>query len=384
MPSWELALATYQDPVSGAISVYAGDHHGGLQKLNGSSGSIIWSETVNANWRALAVDGSGNVYGVGEFGGTVDFDPGPGTAYLSSPNGVAPLKLDPSGNLLSVWHFGGNGTPDSGSGLALDAGGNVYTAGAYSGTWNFDTGSQTVSLTSPGSTSLFVTKTTQDMGSIFGQVFNDLNDNGIFDSGSGETGVAGVTVYLDLNNNGALDPGEPTAVTGSQGQYEFDHLAPGSYTVRQVLQPGWIQTSPSGNAGLAVTVAAGLSADTENFGTFTPNTTRTYSNNVPVRTSHGKPNAISTLAISDPYTIFDLHLTLNVSNTNHKPLTVVLHGPDGTAVTLIGSTNFNGTVTFETPAFDFKKVTGTWTLEVDGLAGGTLNSWSLGIDESNS
>jgi subtilisin-like proprotein convertase family protein len=36
-------------------------------------------------------------------------------------------------------------------------------------------------------------------------------------------------------------------------------------------------------------------------------------------------------------------------------------------------------VTIELPAFNYKRVTGKWTLEVDGLAGGTLTSWSLDI-----
>ena len=50
---------------------------------------------------------------------------------------------------------------------------------------------------------------------IGGYVFNDLNDNGLWDQGGlvNEPGVAGMTLYLDLNNNGVFDPGEPTAVT---------------------------------------------------------------------------------------------------------------------------------------------------------------------------
>jgi DNA-binding beta-propeller fold protein YncE len=34
-------------------------------------------------------------------------------------------------------------------------------------------------------------------------------------------------------------------VTGADGVYEFTNLAPGSYTVAEVLPPGWQQTSPA-------------------------------------------------------------------------------------------------------------------------------------------
>jgi hypothetical protein len=50
-------------------------------------------------------------------------------------------------------------------------------------------------------------------------------------------------------------------------------------------------------------------------------------------------------------------------------------------VTLSG-TAVNGTLTVETPAFNYKSAKGTWALEVDGLAGVTLNSWSMSVLES--
>jgi hypothetical protein len=381
------SLATYQDPVTGATSLYAVGNRGIVQKLDAASGAVLWSEVFGSQTiplvRAVAVDAGGNLDFTGQFSGSANFDPGPGTAYLTSAGGYDGflLKLDPSGNLLSARRFGG-AQNDGGSGLALDSSGNVYTAGTFQGTVGFDTGSQIVSLTSSGSTSLFLAKTTQDRGAILGQVFNDLNNNGAYDpSGSNaETGIPGRTVSL-YDGTGAL---VATAVTGSQGQYEFDHLLPGSYTVRQILPGGWTQTTPANNAGLPVSVTAGASVGSVLLGAFTPNTIRSYSNTTAVGTSARKPNAVSAMTIADPNTIFDLKLTLTVSNGKNQPLTVTLKGPDGTVVTLASSTVLNGTVTFETPAFDYKAVKGTWTLEVDGLAGGSLNSWSLGIDESNS
>jgi hypothetical protein len=384
----QFAMTASEDPVTGATVVY--DHFSStLEKRDGSTGSLLWSDSlgVGGDPRALATDAAGNVYAAGIFQNYTppfnDFDPGPGTASFTSAGGkdVFVLKLDPAGSFLSVRRFGGTGD-DLAGGLALDATGNVYTAGGYQGTASFDTGSQAVSLTSgapSGNNGLFLCKTTQDMGAIFGQVFNDLNNNGAFDPGSGnpETPLPNVTVYLDTNNNGVLDAGEPTAVTDAIGTFQFNHLAAGSYTVRQVLASGWTQSAPAGNAGATVNLAAGVFVDTLLLGAHAPNSTRHYANNTAVSTNKGKPNAVSTLNVTDAYSIFDLRLTLNVSNTKNTPLTVKLKGPDGTSVTLVANTAINGTVTFETPAFNYKGVKGTWTLEVDGLAGGTLNSWSL-------
>src|SRR4029077_12260933 len=42
------------------------------------------------------------------------------------------------------------------------------------------------------------------LGSISGIKFVDVNGNGVRDAG--DTGVAGITVFLDANNNGVLDP----------------------------------------------------------------------------------------------------------------------------------------------------------------------------------
>jgi uncharacterized repeat protein (TIGR01451 family) len=80
-------------------------------------------------------------------------------------------------------------------------------------------------------------------GEIHGTVWNDLDGDGVWDAE--EPGQAGWQVYLDLNSNGQYDSGEPTATTVSDGSYAFTGLLPGTYTVAEVPQPGWLQTSPS-------------------------------------------------------------------------------------------------------------------------------------------
>ncbi len=86
--------------------------------------------------------------------------------------------------------------------------------------------------------------------SIRGSKFNDLNGDGVLNAG--EPGLANWTIYLDLNGNNALDPGEPAALTDSNGNYSFTGLADGLYSVREVDQPGWVQTR-GGLYGIQVT-----------------------------------------------------------------------------------------------------------------------------------
>jgi hypothetical protein len=337
------------------------------------SGNVLLSEQITSPVSVtpfgMAVDTSGNVYLTGGFGQDTDFDPGPGVAVMDT-GGSFVVKLDSSGNFLSAWNVGG-----ASYGMALDSSGDIYTVGHFSGTTNFDTGSQIVSLTSSSSQGLYIVKTTHDTGMIFGQVFNDLNNNGVLDAGSLESGIPNVTVYLDLNNSGSYVAGDPTAVTDSQGYYHFADVAPGTYTLRQVVPSGYTATP----ASIPVSVSAGLASETTVIADYTPNKTRTYSNTTPVRTSHGKPNAVSSLTVPDSYTVLGMTLGLTVSNSSHQNLTIFLTGPDGTKVSL-GSTTQTGALSFLVPYFDYKAVKGTWKLEVDGLAGGTLSSWSLGID----
>lgn len=61
-------------------------------------------------------------------------------------------------------------------------------------------------------------------------VFNDLDGDGIFDSG--EPGISGVRIYVDANSNSIFDAGEPSGQTSGSGAYGIDGLIAGTYTIR--------------------------------------------------------------------------------------------------------------------------------------------------------
>jgi SdrD B-like domain/Right handed beta helix region len=100
---------------------------------------------------------------------------------------------------------------------------------------------------------------------------NSGDDHGNGDSKDNENGdnrtIAGVTIFLDANNNGILDAGEVSSVTDSHGNYDFPGLVPGVYHVREVVQPGWMQTAPAGGV-FNITLAPGQVSSKNDFENF--------------------------------------------------------------------------------------------------------------------
>ncbi|MEG4329472.1 SdrD B-like domain-containing protein [Microcoleus sp. herbarium5] len=76
---------------------------------------------------------------------------------------------------------------------------------------------------------------------IQGTKFNDLNANGIRDTG--EPGLPNVQIFIDTNNNSTVEPGEPSTLTNAGGNFVFPGLLPGSYTVREISPAGFSPTT---------------------------------------------------------------------------------------------------------------------------------------------
>jgi photosystem II stability/assembly factor-like uncharacterized protein/protocatechuate 3,4-dioxygenase beta subunit len=79
------------------------------------------------------------------------------------------------------------------------------------------------------------------VGAIRGQKFLDINSNGRLETG--EPGLANWQFYIDTNLDGQYEVGEPTTTTDANGFFTFTGLAAGTYRVREVQQPGYIQTT---------------------------------------------------------------------------------------------------------------------------------------------
>jgi RHS repeat-associated protein len=81
-----------------------------------------------------------------------------------------------------------------------------------------------------------------------------------------EFGRGFFTVYLDLNGNSVFDANEPNVQSDIYGGYRFNGLSAGTYTVRLVAPPNFVQTAVG--AGYSVTLPTDTTALTGfNFGT---------------------------------------------------------------------------------------------------------------------
>ncbi len=108
---------------------------------------------------SITTDNNGNVYVLGEFTLTVDFDPGIGVINITS-NGFFDSfiqKLDSNGNLIWIKAIGGV-SHVQGSEIVIDSLENIYISGRFQGTADFDPGASNTSTNSAGSYDAFILK----------------------------------------------------------------------------------------------------------------------------------------------------------------------------------------------------------------------------------
>lgn len=82
--------------------------------------------------------------------------------------------------------------------------------------------------------------------SITGIKWLDANADGVRDAG--ENGLEGVWIYIDLDGDNRIDLGEPSTQTDENGGYRLNFPGAGTYTIREVLAPGFQQTFPGPTA----------------------------------------------------------------------------------------------------------------------------------------
>ena len=159
-----------------------------ILKLN-SSGGLIWAKKLGGidftDGYSISVDASGNVYTTGYYSGRVDFDPDTAAAdtFFITSVGQAEnafiSKLNSSGGLVWAQSFGGNDYAD-GYSITTDGGGNVYTAGYFSGTVDFnpDTAAAgTFNLTSYGNGDVFISKLNSSGNFVWAKKIGSVGDD---------------------------------------------------------------------------------------------------------------------------------------------------------------------------------------------------------------
>ncbi len=219
-----------------------------ISKLD-ASGNFAWAKSIGGTYydygRAIAVDGSGNVYTVGSFYGTVDFDPGAGTYNLTSSNyDVFVSKLDGSGNFMWAKNMGGTGADDCWA-IDVDASGDIYIAGKFVGVADFDPGAGTYNLTSMGTDDIFLSRL-DGSGNLVWAVSagGNLNDyaHSVTLDGIGNVYIMGDQYSATVD----YDPGVATfnvTNTGTEASFIARYDINGNFLCAMTITPGHNETN---------------------------------------------------------------------------------------------------------------------------------------------
>lgn len=194
-----------------------------------------------------------------------------GTLAGESPNGTWRLEINDeqefdSGVILLFHITFGLAGPNSEPFSVTDDTGAYRIAGLAPGTYSVqevrqrgyfqtfpETESQTVMVEAGQTTADVNFGNVAAPGAIFGQVWDDLNGDGLHDlnePGANDWTIelldadtleileTTVSIPMDLNEDGRIDP------LTEDGRYKFVFLRPGNYLVREVLRDGWKETAP--------------------------------------------------------------------------------------------------------------------------------------------
>jgi gliding motility-associated-like protein len=135
-----------------------------ILKLNGQ-GDFSWVKFINSSesetGNDVAVDNEDNIYTIGSFGKSVDFDPGPGDFTINSPHygAEALIKLSPEGNFIYAAPFQ---SINYGTALfrrmVVDHSKSIYITGYIAGVLDFDPGPEVFPFNGLNGQSPFVLK----------------------------------------------------------------------------------------------------------------------------------------------------------------------------------------------------------------------------------
>ncbi len=194
--------------------------------------ATVFSQTVKLDWanampgnsydvcRAIALDDESNVYAAGYFSTTVDFDAGPNVFNLSSASAedIFISKYDSTGKLKWAKSIG-DFRYQAVYAITLDTLKNIYVAGIFFGTTDFDTGLGTSILTSAGNEDIFLCKYDNNGNFIWARSFGGpTNDfcNSITLDKSGN-------IYMNgyFENTADFDPGNGTVNLVSSGSTDI-------------------------------------------------------------------------------------------------------------------------------------------------------------------
>ena len=161
----------------------------------------IGSDSTDSG-RDLSLDKDGNIIIAGSFGGTVDFDPGPGIHNLTSTGSADNFIAKYSATGIFKWaiKFGSVGA-DAPTAISIDTSGNIYICGYISGTTDFDPGAGTAIKTTNGLKDAYLAKYDSSGNYIWASTFGSVSDDIAYDLKTANDG----SVYMVGVFQGVVD-----------------------------------------------------------------------------------------------------------------------------------------------------------------------------------
>jgi hypothetical protein len=207
------------------------------------TGAPMWSKVLGGSSTdegvGIAVDGTGNVYVTGVFAATVDFGGGP----LTSAGGFDVFLAKYTTNGAYAWATRMGGTSvDNAMGIAVDGSGNPIVTGYFSGTANFGGGN----LVSTGANDVFVVKYSAAGAHQWSKRFGDANDQRAYAVAAESAGNIAVTGYY----YGTIDFGGGAVPASTNGACSF--VAKLNANGGQVWSKGVCPASGLGSGGTGV------------------------------------------------------------------------------------------------------------------------------------
>jgi hypothetical protein len=126
-----------------------------------ANGNLVWQMPVSAQVtrNAMTVDNKGNIYFTGYFTGNPDFEPGQGVYHVQgyAGNNIFVERYGANGTFAGALSFNASGTSSLNAGTAIiaDNAGNIYLAGQFNNTVDFDPSAGVHQLTAMGISSVY-------------------------------------------------------------------------------------------------------------------------------------------------------------------------------------------------------------------------------------
>lgn len=174
-----------------------------------SDGNYQWAQSVGTNIYmgldyGLAVDKSTNdVYVVGAFAGSGDFNPGAGTATLTAVGNadIFIAKYAQNGDYIWAKNIGGSGGSSGANDVALDTNGNVYVTGVINGTADFNPGGSGGVITAIGNNDVFLAKYDSDGNYHWARNMGGSNNDYAYGTAVDGNGNVYITGTFAFSNN---------------------------------------------------------------------------------------------------------------------------------------------------------------------------------------